>query len=308
MTGHAHRLTTVLHHRPLPLRFLERQRRHGHRRRPVARLHQERAVDRRVHQFGVRMAVHDKIDAVDFARHPRRHVLGGKPRRDGIVRGRTVQPRVQQHDHHIGFALAHLGHRTAHRRHDIGHRETCLAQMVAVPQHRARRRSADDRDAHAPTIDQRVRRHERASLRVAHVGRQEGECRLGYGRTQQRHAKIEFVIAQHRRVVTHHIHRSDHRMDRRRRHLGGHIQQRIARQDVATLDQQHTARVRRAHRIHDGGGPRQRTRQVGGVGVVVPATQAPVNVGGRRNDQIEPAGLRGQSSGGQREHGHRQKQ
>ena len=181
------------------------------------------------------MAVYDQVDPVDLPRHARRHILGGEPRSHRIVRRHLVQPRMQQDHHHIRLLSLHCSHGAAHGPHDVAHRQSSRMQVITIPQHRPRGGSTDNRNAHPLPLYQGVGRHKWSAARVAHVGRHKRKRRFVDRGPQCRYAVIELMVAKHRRVVPHDVHGGDHRMDRRRGNLGGHIQQRVPRQNVAPL-------------------------------------------------------------------------
>lgn len=202
---------------------------------------------------------------------------------------------MQQHDHHISAAPLGLCHRTAHRRHDIGYRQPRLAQIVGVPHHRPRRGGANDGNAHRAharlrTFHHGPRRHECATGGFVHIGGEKRKPGLCDGTPEQRHAIVELMIAQHRCVVPHHVHRGDDRMHGWLTDFRRHEGERIALQQVAPVDQEHTPGIGTPDGVYDGRRTRQRVRGIGGIGVVVPRAEAPMHIRGGGDHEIEARG------------------
>ena len=123
--------------------------RHGDARRPVLRLHEQRAVDDRVGHLLVRVAVDDQIDAGHLVRDARRRrsrsraacrpcrSSTARPAPSAARRPRPPRPR-----------RAHRG-RQSRTSGTMSRTMSPPGELVAIPHHRARRRRADDRDLHA---------------------------------------------------------------------------------------------------------------------------------------------------------------
>ena len=261
---------------------------------PVLGLHEKHAVDRGIGHLLVGVPVRDQIDARHLARDVRRDVVARQARRGGIVGRRLGQPAVHRDDDHLCAGRARLTDRGAHRRDDVPEHDTA-AEVVAVPDHRAGRRRADDADLDAAPLDERPRAKGRAAVGALRVCCEEREPGLAPGAFEERHAVVELVIADGGRVVAHRVHRRDHRMARiGRRDARGNECERIALDDVPRVDENDAARVRAPQGVHDRGGAGEPHGGVRGVLVVVPATNATVDVGRRRDDELR---CRGEGSG-----------
>ena len=305
MPVHAHRPPRARHHRPGTLALFERESAQRHRPGPVARLHDQRTVDDRIDHFAMRVPEHHRVDAIDLARHPSRHIFRWQPRGDCVVARRATQPRMQEDHDHIGLAAAGLAHAITHGGHDIGHREPGGLEVVAVPHHRTGRGGPHDRHVQPLAANPSQWRHERTPLVVQYIGRHEPEARLCDRLPQQWYSVVELVVAQHRGVVAHHVHRCDHRMHRRGRHTRRHVRERVPLQNIAPLHQHHPVGVRAPGGIHDRGRGGEGMGGIGRPRVVIPATQPPVHVGSGGNREVHPPWLghqRGRQGGQQRTH------
>lgn len=70
-------------------------------------------------------------------------------------------------------------------------------------------------------------------------------------------------------------------------HTRGDEPERIALEQISGVDEHEAVGIRAAKRIDDGCGARQTTNRVGATRIVIPAGQASVDVGRRRDDEIE---------------------
>ena len=298
----AHQLAALLDHMPRRAAVLQANGGHGKAARPLPRLHEHHAVDRRVDDFAVRVAVDDEVDAGHLARHIARHVLIADT--GGVEGRRATDTRVQDRHHEFSPRRADRVHRYAHIRRDVAHRHAA-AEIAAVPDIDAGVRRADDPDLHAAAFDDHEGRKGARAVEAARVGRQEREARLRNGLFEERHAVVELVVADGRRVVLHRVHRRHHRMWHRRR-ARRHIGHRVALQQVAAIEQNDPPGVRVAQRIHRRGQPSEPAGGFCRIGEVVPGAQAPVHVRCRRNDKVHRDALgadggRGEDDNGARE-------
>ena len=132
-----------------------------------------------------------------------------------------------------------------------------------------------------------------------------GNSRLACRALEERYAVVELVVAHRGRVVAHGVHRGHDRV----RGVGGrHARrdeaERVALNDVAGVYENDATVGRVPQRVHDGRGAGEPDRRIRGVEVVVPAADAAVDVGGRRDDELH-RGRRGRRRGGAADRGAR---
>ncbi len=210
----------------------------AHARGPVARLHEQGAVDRRVGHLAVRVAVDDEVDAGHVLRDLRRDVLAPHAREHGVVARRPAQSRVQEQHHGIHAGALHLVDGSANLGDHVPDLDTA-AKIVAIPEVGPRRGGADDPDAHATALHDAGRLERARPVGLVDVGGEEREPRLPGGHAQRAEPVVELVVADGRRVVPHGVHRRDHGMRGLRADARGHVRERIALEEVAGVDEQH---------------------------------------------------------------------
>ncbi len=133
-------------HGPSAVAALEPELRDGKARRPILRLHQQRAGDDRVGHLLVGVAVNDHVDPGHFVREARGDVLARRPRSDGIVRRRFVEPGVHDGDHDGGARVSRFANRASHVGNDVANLKLS-GELIAVEHHRAGSGGADDPDS-----------------------------------------------------------------------------------------------------------------------------------------------------------------
>ena len=121
-------------------------------RRPVLRLHEQRAANCRIAKLLVGVAVDDEIDPRHLTRHPRADILARHARRHRVVARGLVESRVEKDDDDVSAGLARRRHGVADRRHDVTNHHV-PSEIVAIPEIGARSRTAHQCDLHALPLD-----------------------------------------------------------------------------------------------------------------------------------------------------------
>ena len=234
-------------HPPAAALALEAEVRDGDARRPVLRLHEQDAVDRRVGDLLVRMPVDDEVDA-------------RRPRAPRAPRHSRSAPRARRCRSSPRRRARSASSRARRRR-----PPRALRARPREPRARCRActtRPSGCRDPRpsspgvvAPTMPTRTpprstivqRGNARAAVGRMRVRGEEGKARLRAASLEERHAVVELVVADRRRVVLHRVHRRDHRMRRARgRDARGDVRERVALEQVARVHSTTRPGARRA--------------------------------------------------------------
>jgi hypothetical protein len=263
---------------PFAAGLFHQKMRERHARRPLPRLREQHAVDRRIRDLAVRVAEHDQIDAGHVARHTANRILVERIARDPGVR--------DEHDR-VRAGRPRVGHRFGNGRRDRADGHAGGAKVRRIPAHGAGRRRADDADVHAIAADHRPRTPGARRASTGRVGGEQLERRRRHFAMQRGNAVIELMIADGHRVVVHGVHRGDHGAWLQRVDARGGKGERIPLQKITGIDQHHAIRIRGADGIDDRRRAGESAGGFRGVGVVVPAADATVHVGGRRDDNID---------------------
>src|SRR5215208_974602 len=99
----------------------------------------------------MRVTEHDEVDAWHFAGDPGRHVLARHPRTDRVVARLTREPGVHRDDDDVGALCPRFRDGSSHLGHDVTD-DHAAPKIVAIPDHRAGSRRADDAYAHVTAL------------------------------------------------------------------------------------------------------------------------------------------------------------
>ena len=149
---------------------------------------------------------HDDVGAGPECGQFRRHVfLADRP---VVVRGAAVHAAMDEHDGEVGVA-PHRVEGARRRALDRGHPRAPV-NLLAIPDHHARRGESRDADAHAlPPHDAVGGEEEGIAGQIEDVAAHVGEAGVTDGAAEEWHAPVEVVVPGRRRVVPGEVHRLD---------------------------------------------------------------------------------------------------
>ena len=234
----------------------------------------------------VRMTVHNEVDASNFTRQSLADVLAGKSSRYRVVARGLIESGMDADDHHFCPRSFYFLHGSLHCRNDVGELHLS-AHIGSVPDHHAGSRRAHDADFYSLPIDDRPRPELVRSVRFPCVSREHREARLRHRLLEVWDAIVVFVVAYGGGIVAHRVHRGDDRVGRIGELLHRHVRKRISLKQVASVDKDHAARIRRANRIDNGRGASQSADGLGGIGIIIPSAYATVNVRGAQYEKLK---------------------
>ncbi len=256
----------------------------AHARYPVLRLYEKRRANVEIRLLLVRMAVDYKVDSRNLARDQSGDIFPWKSSRHRIVARGLIESRMHGDDYHACTGRTNLAHCITNRGHDVSDLDASL-HVLRIPHHDSGSGRSYNRDFHPPFFDDHPWPELVRSVGLESVRRQHRKARLLHRPLEIRYAVVVFMVAYRRGIVAHRIHRGDDRV--RGKLLHRHVGERVSLEQIAGIHKEHAAGIRAADGIDNSRGAAQPPGRLDGIGIIVPAADPTVLVGGAEYDEVE---------------------